>query len=109
MKFKNLEREEVNILSGHIAVGDFKEDIATAIAYLHKCCVSPYRRLRYLIEDGYTLEEIYDELRTPFGQMRSVASAYHTLKKQVDEEKHWTQVKIDYALVPTEEVSPFKG
>lgn len=77
LKFKGLERELVNIVSDkHIYIGDFKSDIQQAVFYRFKCCLSPYERIKELVWDNRTLEEVYIILRTPFSQFASVSIAY---------------------------------
>lgn len=74
---KGLERELVNIKSDmHIYLGDFKADLAQAEIFRLKYCLAPYARLKELVYQGKTLEEVYLILRIPFAQLNAVAQAY---------------------------------
>ncbi len=85
---KGLFRENVNIISDmHIYLGDFKIDIAKAEYYLLKSCMAPYARLKQLVCDGFSLEEVYITLRIPFGQLNAVAQAYGNISYQLDKER----------------------
>lgn len=85
---KGLFRENVNIVSDmHIYLGDFKTDIAKAEYYLLKSCMAPYARLKRLVYDGFTLEQVYITLRIPFGQLNAVAKAYGNISYQLGKER----------------------
>ena len=88
LQFKGLKRELVNIVSDqHIYLGDFEADIRQAEFFKFKYCLAPYQRLKELIYQGKSLEDIFVILRTPFGQMKSVTTVYHSIKKQIEEER----------------------
>lgn len=77
LEFKGLSREDCNISSSqHIYLGDFSSEIYFAELYRLRVCMSPYDRVRYLVEQGYNLEQIYTILRTPFSSMGPVRRLY---------------------------------
>lgn len=82
LAYKGLKRELVNIKSDlHIYLGDFTADIAQAEYFRFKTCLAPYQRIKELVYNGATLEEVYIKLRTPFAQLNSVAQAYRSIKR----------------------------
>ena len=88
LAFKGKVREVVNIKTDmHIYLGDFTADIIEAEMYLNKYCLAPYARLKELVLQGRSLEEIYIILRIPFGQLRAVKEAYVFISSQVDYER----------------------
>lgn len=83
LEYKGLRRELVNIKSDlHIYLGDFTADIAQAEYFRFKACLAPYQRIKELVYNGATLEEVYIKLRTPFAQLNSVAQAYRTIERE---------------------------
>ncbi len=85
---KGKVRELVNIKTDmHIYLGDFKADIAEAEYYLFKSCIAPYAKLKKLVYEGKTLEEVYIILRIPFAQLKAVSNAYSTISKLIDIER----------------------
>ncbi len=81
LTYKNLEKELVNIKSdSHIYLGDFKEDIAQAEYFRFNKCLAPYMRIKELVEQGFSLEEVYVKLRIPFAQLYTVRVAYKTIR-----------------------------
>lgn len=86
---KGLIRELVNIKTDmHIYLGDFRADIAEAEFYLNKSCLAPYARLKKLVYEGKTLEEVFIILRIPFAQLNAVAKAYKEISLMIDIERH---------------------
>ena len=74
---KGLERELVNIKTdAHIYLGDFTADLAQAEIFRLKHCLAPYARLKELVYQGKTLEDVYLILRIPFAQLNAVSHAY---------------------------------
>ena len=106
---KGLIRELVNIKTDmHIYLGDFKADIAEAEFYLNKSCLAPYARLKKLVCEGKTLEEVYILLRIPFAQLGSVRTAYYSIEKQLKHEQYERDIAEEYGLVFEQiEVTPF--
>ena len=49
--------------------------------------MAPYARLKQLVCDGFSLEEVYITLRIPFGQLNAVAQAYGNISYQLDKER----------------------
>ena len=85
---KGLIRELVNIKTDmHIYLGDFRADIAEAEFYLNKSCLAPYARLKKLVYEGKTLEEVFIILRIPFAQLNAVAKAYNNILYTIEVEK----------------------
>lgn len=83
LTYKGLVREEVNIKSDqHIYLGDFKEDFAQAEYFRFKTCLAPYQRIKELVYQGFSLEEVYIKLRTPFAQFYSVKQVYRLIKRE---------------------------
>lgn len=100
--FKGKVREVVNIKSDmHIYLGDFASDIIEAEFFLNKYCLAPYARLKELVIQGKTLEEIYIILRIPFGQLRSVKEAFIFISTQLDLERQEAKMQKmrDYAKI----------
>lgn len=97
LAYKGLVREEVNIKSDqHIYLGDFKEDFQQAEYFHFKTCLAPYQRIKELVEQGFTLEQVYIKLRTPFAQLYSVKMVYHTIKRELFEmPAHLETVQVD--------------
>lgn len=90
---KGLIRELVNIKTDmHIYLGDFKADIAEAEFYLNKSCLAPYARLKKLVCEGKTLEEVYILLRIPFAQLNSVKNAYRDICILLDIERQEAKI-----------------
>lgn len=88
LAIKNRLREQVNIVSDkHIYLGDFKQELYEAETFRFFKCVSPYERIKELVYQGLTLEEVYIKLRTPFAQFRSVSQAYHFLVREREQER----------------------
>lgn len=86
LTYKGLVREEVNIKSDqHIYLGDFKEDFAQAEYFRFKTCLAPYQRIKELVYQGFSLEEVYIKLRTPFAQLYSVKQVYRSIKRELFE------------------------
>ena len=82
LQSKGKRRELVNIQSDkHIYIGDFKDDIEEADFYRFKSCLSPYQKIKNLVEEGLSLEDIYIRLRTPFSQMVSVRMVYRIVRR----------------------------
>lgn len=82
---KGKVRELVNIVSDkHIYIGDFNVDIQEAEIYKFKSVLTPYQRLKSLVYQGLSLEDVYIRLRTPFAQMRTVGSMYNVISKDYD-------------------------
>lgn len=85
LSFKGLRREMVNIKSDlHIYLGDFTVDISQAEYFRFKYCLAPYLRVKELVYQGATLEEVYIKLRTPFAQMSAVGSLYRRIKRELN-------------------------
>jgi len=94
LAFKGKVREVVNIVTDmHIYLGDFTADIVEAEMYLSKFCLAPYARLKQLVLQGKTLEEVYILLRIPFGQLRSVKEAFLFIQSQLDYERQEENIK----------------
>lgn len=86
LTYKGLTREEVNIKSDqHIYLGDFKEDFQQAEYFRFKTCLAPYMRIKELVYQGASLEEIYVKLRTPFGQLYAVKQAVRAIQRELYE------------------------
>lgn len=84
LAYKNLLKEQVNIVTDcHIYLGDFKEDIRQADYFRFKTCLAPYQRIKELVEQGFSLEDVYVKLRTPFAQLYTVKQAYYSLLKEL--------------------------
>lgn len=82
LAYKGLVREQVNIKSDHhIYLGDFTEDFQQAEYYRFKTCLAPYQRIKELVEQGATLEEVYIKLRTPFAQLYTVKQTYRYIQR----------------------------
>ena len=45
-------------------------------------CLAPYSRIKSLVQQGKSLEEVYISLRTPFAQLASVSAAYKMLRDE---------------------------
>ncbi len=100
LTYKGLIREEVNIKSdNHIYIGDFKADLAQAETYRLKNCLAPFSRLKILVEQGKSLEDIYVILRTPFAQLIAVSHAYNQIKNILYREKQIEKIAESYDLV----------
>lgn len=86
LAYKGLVREEVNIKSDqHIYLGDFKEDFQQAEYFRFKTCLAPYQRIKKLVYQGFSLEEVYIKLRIPFAQLYSVKQVYRSIKRELFE------------------------
>lgn len=86
LTYKGLVREEVNIKSDqHIYLGDFKEDFQQAEYFRFKTCLAPYQRIKELVEQGFSLDDVYIKLRTPFAQLYSVKQAYYSVRRALFE------------------------
>lgn len=84
LAFKGLEREQVNIKSDlHIYLGDFTCDFVQADHFRFKYCLAPYQRLKELVMQGKSLEEVYIILRTPFSQLSTVRRAYKSIELEL--------------------------
>ncbi len=95
LEAKGKVRELVNIVSDkHIYIGDFKADIAEAEVYKFKSVLAPYQKLKYLVYQGLTLEEVYTKLRTPFAQLSVVGTIYHIIEKEYN--KMLQREEIEY-------------
>lgn len=100
LTYKGLIREEVNIKSdNHIYIGDFKADLVQAETYRLKNCLAPFSRLKILVEQGKSLEDIYVILRTPFAQLIAVSHAYNNIKNVLYREKQIEKIAESYDLV----------
>lgn len=97
LTYKGLVREEVNIKSDqHIYLGDFKEDFQQAEYFRFKTCLAPYQRIKELVYQGFSLEEVYIKLRTPFAQLYSVKEAYRAIQRSLHElPAHLEAVQVD--------------
>lgn len=106
---KGLIRELVNIKTDmHIYLGDFRADIAEAEFYLNKSCLAPYARLKKLVYEGKTLEDVYILLRIPFAQLNSVSHAYKEIKRQLYKEKQDVLIAEAGGLIEEQiEITPF--
>ncbi len=105
---KGLERELVNIKTDmHIYLGDFTADLAQAEIFRLKHCLAPYARLKALVYEGKTLEQVYLILRIPFSQLNAVSMAYKYVKTQVNREKLDNMIEEEYGLVRTQDITPF--
>ena len=105
---KGLERELVNIKTDmHIYLGDFTADLAQAEIFRLKHCLAPYARLKALVYEGKTLEQVYLILRIPFSQLNAVSLAYKYVKTQVNREKLDNMIEEEYGLVRTQDITPF--
>lgn len=95
LAYKGLVREEVNIKSDqHIYLGDFKEDFQQAEYFRFKTCLAPYQRIKELVLQGFTLEQVYIKLRTPFAQLNAVRLIYRDINRIIAEEnRHATIMK----------------
>ncbi|MCM1441570.1 MAG: hypothetical protein NC131_20545 [Roseburia sp.] len=88
LDYKGLRREMVNIKSDlHIYLGDFSADISQAEYFRFRVCLAPYERIYELVYQGFSLEEVYIRLRTPFAQLYSVKLAYTQIKKELEEKR----------------------
>ena len=84
LAFKGLQKELINIRSNlHIYLGDFTSDFAQAKIFRLLKCLAPYQRLKELVEEGKTLEEVYIILRTPFAQFYTVKQAYYSILRDM--------------------------
>ena len=100
LTYKGLIREEVNIKSDqHIYIGDFKADLSQAEIYRLKNCLAPFSRLKILVEQGKSLEDIYVMLRIPFAQLASVGQAYRQLKSIIYHERQTDKIVEAYDLI----------
>ena len=105
---KGLERELVNIKTDmHIYLGDFTADLAQAEIFRLKHCLAPYARLKALVYEGKTLEQVYLILRIPFSLLNAVSMAYKYVKTQVNREKLDNMIEEEYGLVRTQDITPF--
>lgn len=96
LTFKGKVREVVNIKTDmHIYLGDFSADIIEAEMFLNKYCLAPYARLKELVLQGKSLEEVYIILRIPFGQLRSVKDAYIFINGQIDRERMQANIEAN--------------
>lgn len=101
LTYKGLIREEVNIKSDtHIYLGDFKEDIQQAEFFRFKTCLAPYQRIKELVYQGFSLEEVYVKLRTPFAQLYAVKQAYYSVRRSLFEMPDHLET-VQYDLLPT--------
>lgn len=90
LNYKGLEREQVNIISDyHIYLGDFKLDFQQAEYFRFKTCLSPYQRIKELVEQGASLEDVYIKLRIPYAQLHTVKTAYYSILKTLQTEARW--------------------
>lgn len=107
LAYKGLQRELVNIKSDlHIYLGDFTADIAQVEFFRLRNCLAPYQRIKELVYKGCSLEDVYIQLRIPFGQFRSVARAYSDIRRTMTEPLETPAV--DLIGCPVAEVQVYK-